>query len=143
MSDDPPERILAAQPWRLLCALHEESPRDAGPVLRADERLDGQARETLLYELHHVLLPELAADGFVELDRTTETVRPGPRFELLGPLLDRPPAELRGLDAGPFTYDDDTEIVQYDPDGDIEQLASSLDTGHAEDTGLNERDDPA
>ncbi len=135
MSEDRLEPILSAQPWRLLCALREETPREAEPILRADERLDAEARETLLYELHHTLLPELAADGLVEFVDTGELVWQGPRFETLRPLLERPQEPLGDLDAGPFAYDDDTETVRYDPEESVEQLLASLADEHEGDNG--------
>lgn len=124
MSETQP--VLAAQPWRLLCALSEDTPQDADPVLRPDERLDADAYATLCYELHHTVLPELAADGFVELDSAEETLWRGPRFETVRPLLDRPRGDLRELTGGPFIYDDDTDIIRYDPDASIEVLLAFL-----------------
>lgn len=122
--------ILSAQPWRLLCSLHTETPQDAEVALRAGERLDGKAHSTLRYKLHNTLLPELAADGLVEFVSAEETVWRGPRFATIRPLLERPEEQLQGLDAGPFAYDDSSDTVRYDPDVPIEQLMTALADGH-------------
>lgn len=132
MSDDRLGQILSAQPWRLLCALHEETPRPADPILRAEERLDGEAHVTLCYELHHVVLPGLAADGVVTFDSEEGTVGRGPQFEIVRPLLSRPPTALRRLDAGPFSYDETTGTVRYDPGVPLEQLSMALDDERGE-----------
>lgn len=71
---------LRAQKRRTLAALVETPRLDADPILRDGESLDGEAYATLVYELHHVHLPELAAAGIVEFDRREETVRRGAHF---------------------------------------------------------------
>lgn len=128
MTEDQFRTVLAAQPWRILTALERKSPLAAEPVLNADERLDGESRVTLIQELHGAVLPQLAADGTVEFDRESESLRRGPQFDTLGPLLERPPEELRGLTAGPFVYDEKREIVRYDPDRSLE--GEDGQTGH-------------
>jgi hypothetical protein len=124
MSDETVEQVLTAQPWRILRALRTENPRTADPVLRSDETLDGEAYESVCYELYHVLLPELADDGFVIFDRESDELRRGPAFETVRPLLDRPTDELRELDAGPFVYDD--SIVCYRPGESVEALTAGV-----------------
>jgi hypothetical protein len=104
MSNRTVEQVLTAQPWRILRALRNKNPRTADPVLRSDESLDGEAHESVCYELYHILLPELADDGFVVFDRESDELRQGPAFDAVRPLLDRPTEELRGLDAGSFVY---------------------------------------
>ncbi|ERH08429.1 MAG: hypothetical protein J07HX64_00170 [halophilic archaeon J07HX64] len=129
MSDETVEQVLTAQPWRILRALRAESPRTADPVLRSDENLDGRAYESVCYELYHVLLPGLADDGFVIFDRGSNELRRGLAFETVRPLLDCPTEELRGLDAGPFVYDDG--LVRYRSDEPVEALAAAVaDHGH-------------
>ena len=122
MSNRTVEQVLTAQPWRILRALRAANPQSADPVLRSDESLDSEAYESVCYELYHVLLPELADDGFLIFDRGNDELRRGPAFETVRPLLDRPTEELRGLDAGPFVYDDGT--VRYHPDEPVEALAA-------------------
>jgi hypothetical protein len=126
MSDDQLETVLAAQPWRLLCALDESVPRAADPILPADNRLDSEAHVTLCHELDNAILPGLAADGFVEFVSSDRTVWRGPNFEIVRPLFDRSPEQLRHLDAGPFAYDEDSETVRYDPEQPVEPLAAAL-----------------
>lgn len=126
--------MLTAQPWRILRALRAANPQSADPVLRSDESLDGEAYGSVCYELYHVLLPELADDGFLVFDRENDELRRGPAFETVRPLLDRPTEELRGLDAGPFVYDDGT--VRYRPDEPVEALAAFVaDDGARDDDG--------
>jgi hypothetical protein len=122
MSNRTVGQVLTAQPWRILRALRNENPRTANPVLRSDESLDGEAHESVCYELYHVLLPELVDDGFVVFDRESNELRQGPAFDTVRPLLDRPTEELRGLDAGSFVYDDGT--VRYRPGESVEALAA-------------------
>lgn len=79
---------LRAQKRRTLAALVEAPRLDADPILRDGESLDGEAHATLVYELHHVLLPELAAAGFVEFDRERDDVTRGPLFDEIRPYLE-------------------------------------------------------
>ena len=73
--------MLSAQQWRVILALLEDGSRPADPILREGEILDSEEYLTVCYELHHVLLPELAEAGFVEFDRDKDEVRRGTRFE--------------------------------------------------------------
>ncbi len=75
------ERVLSAQQWRVLRALLDESAVSADPILRKAETLDSGEYLTICYELHHVLLPELANMGLVEFDRFEDEVRRGLRFD--------------------------------------------------------------
>lgn len=89
---DPPSgealaSALGAQKWRVLAALLETDRLDADPILRDDESLDSAAYVSLVYELHHVHLPELAAAEFVRFDRQADAVTRGPRFEAIRPHL--------------------------------------------------------
>lgn len=81
MGDDRLEPVLSAQPWRFVRALQEEPTTDADPILRSDETLDCEEYVTLCYELHHVLLPELADAGFLEFDRGEDVVARGANFD--------------------------------------------------------------
>ncbi|MFC4542491.1 hypothetical protein ACFO5R_11215 [Halosolutus amylolyticus] len=53
----------------------------ADPILRKGETLDAGEYLTICYELHHVLLPELADMRLVEFDRFEDEVRRGLRFD--------------------------------------------------------------
>ena len=79
--------VLGSQKWRVLAALLETDRLDADPILRDDESLDSEAYVSLVYELHHVHLPELAAAGFVRFDRQADKVTRGPLFEAIRPYL--------------------------------------------------------
>lgn len=80
---------LREQPQRVLTALGEEETVDATPILREDEEavLSCEGYITLVYELHHVHLPELETAGLVEFDPRAGTVMRGPRFNQTRPLL--------------------------------------------------------
>lgn len=81
--------VLAAQQWRVLRALLEDSSRPADPILREGETLDYEEHLTVCYELHHVLLPELADERLVTFDRIEDEVRRGTRFDETRPLLEQ------------------------------------------------------
>ena len=78
--------VLREQQRRVVAALAEEETIDATPVVRDDEEFSSEEYVTLIYELHHVHLPELQAAGIVEFDRREETVRRGARFDRGRPL---------------------------------------------------------
>lgn len=72
---------LQEQKRRVLDALLEEKTLDAAPILQDDEILTSEEYVTLVYEHHHVYLPELAADGLIRFDRQEDEVIRGTRFE--------------------------------------------------------------
>lgn len=98
MSDGRFASVLSAQPRRFLHALSECASVDADPIVRSDERLESGEYATLCYELHHVHLPELEADGVVAFDREADEVRRGPAFEASRPSADRVGGERAGSD---------------------------------------------
>ena len=73
--------VLRAQKRRVLEAVAEEGTIDGSPILRDGEVVSAEEYSTLVYELHHVHLPELEAAGGIEFDREEDTVRRGPRFD--------------------------------------------------------------
>ena len=75
------ERVLSARQWRVVRVLLDESSMPADPILREGEILDDGEHVTVCYELHHVLLPELADMRLIEFDRVEDEVRRGPRFD--------------------------------------------------------------
>ena len=83
------ERVLSVQQWRMLCALQDERVLPADPILREGETLASEEYITACYELHHVLLPELAERRFVEFDRFEDEIKRGPRFDELRPFLEQ------------------------------------------------------
>jgi len=83
------ESVMSAQPRRILRALLTDASMEAEPVLWRNETLGCEEHVTLLYELHHVILPELEENGLVEFDRHDEQVRRGPRFNAIRPALEQ------------------------------------------------------
>lgn len=82
------ERVLSAQQWRVLRSLLRDGSRPADPILREGETLDFEEHLTVCYELHHVLLPELADAGFIKFDRVEDEVRPGTSFDKVRQFLE-------------------------------------------------------
>ena len=80
-TSDRIERVLAAQQWRVICALLKDGSRPADPILHDGEILGPEGCLTVCYEFHHVLLPELSDAGLVEFDRSEDKVRRGENFD--------------------------------------------------------------
>lgn len=71
---------------RILFSLHCQ---DDGPLLiPGDLRNNEQDLDRFHTTLVHTHLPKLHSTGYIEWDRTTDTVRPGANFEHLDPLLE-------------------------------------------------------
>ncbi|MFC7097642.1 hypothetical protein [Halobaculum marinum] len=71
----------------VLDRLVERSPDEADP-LRVDRVVSGaDAPEAGRLELHHVHLPKLAAHGYADWDADEETIRRGPSFEEVAPVV--------------------------------------------------------
>lgn len=75
------ETVLGEQKQRIVEALAETAPLVASPIVHEEEVLDAGEYVRLVYELHHVQLPELDAAGVVVFDREDDTVTRGPQFE--------------------------------------------------------------
>ena len=88
-NEDRIERVLSAQRVRVLRALLDESTLSADPILRKEETLGSEDYLTVCYELHHVLLPELANMRFIEFDRFEDEIRRGRRFDEMRRLLEQ------------------------------------------------------
>lgn len=80
-SHDDFRTVLREQRQRMVAAVAAAETVDAMPILQDDENLSCEEYVTLVYELHHVHLPELQASGIIEFDRCEDTVRRGPRFD--------------------------------------------------------------
>jgi len=75
---------LAAEYRRhLLLRLWEDNPRTIDEIRPRDA-----PRQTFATEMHHVHLPRLAAENFVDWDRDTGEITKGSAFEELVPLLE-------------------------------------------------------
>ncbi|WP_255194656.1 DUF7344 domain-containing protein [Natronobeatus ordinarius] len=81
------QTALRKQQERVVAALAAEEMIDATPIVRDDETLSCEEYVTLVYELHHVHLPELQAAGVIEFDRREDIVYRGERFDKAHPRL--------------------------------------------------------
>lgn len=73
--------VLREQQQRVVDALATGETIDATPILQEDDALSSEEYVTLVYEFHHVHLPELEAGGVIEFDRREETLRQGTSFD--------------------------------------------------------------
>ena len=80
-----------AHPYRrrILLLVAERNPRDENEVKVAVEDLatEDDDLELLTVELYHTHLPKLAEAGYVEWDEEGHTIRRGPNFETISPLI--------------------------------------------------------
>lgn len=81
------QTALRTQQERVIAALAAEETIDATPIVRGDETLSCEEIVTLVYELHHVHLPELQAAGVIEFDRCEDRVSRGESFDKAHPRL--------------------------------------------------------
>lgn len=66
----------------------QKRPQDSD-ILENLEPANGESTETEFeIEMHHVHLPKLEQYGFVDWEPESDTVRRGPRFDDLEPMLD-------------------------------------------------------
>lgn len=72
---------------KLLVALLERTPQSAGGAL-APTDVGHDDVDFLRIQMTHTHLPKLEDGGFVEWNRDTDTVRKGPRFDEIRPLLE-------------------------------------------------------
>ena len=74
---------------RVLVALLEHNPQDADDLqIPSDIELADEDLETLRIHMTHTHLPKLEASGFIEWDRDTNSIRKGPKFDEIRPLLE-------------------------------------------------------
>ncbi|WP_206424962.1 hypothetical protein [Halosimplex salinum] len=85
-SRDDFRTVLGDQQRRVVAAVATEKTIDPTPIVRDDEVISCEEYVTLVYELHHVQLPELEAGGVIEFDRREETVSRGTHFDEARPL---------------------------------------------------------
>jgi Ser-tRNA(Ala) deacylase AlaX len=72
---------------RILMLVSEGNPRDEDEFDVEDLATEDDDLELFTTELYHAHLPKLADAGYVEWDEDTHTVRRGPNFEEIAPLL--------------------------------------------------------
>jgi len=74
---------------RVLVALLEHNPQDEDdPQIPDDLELADEELETLRIHMTHTHLPKLEEAEFIEWDRDSNSVRKGPRFDEIQPLLE-------------------------------------------------------
>jgi DNA-binding transcriptional ArsR family regulator len=71
---------------RILLLVSEHESRDGDGVAVTDLATEG-ALEPLATELYHAHLPKLAEAGYIEWNGGTQTIRQGPDYEEIEPLL--------------------------------------------------------
>jgi hypothetical protein len=72
---------------RILLAVSDYSPSDEGEFTLPEFATDEQDLTELRPVLYHTHLPKLAEYGYIEWDPDTETIRQGPHFGEIAPLL--------------------------------------------------------
>jgi DNA-binding transcriptional ArsR family regulator len=70
----------------LLAVAEYDSRTDTGVALR-DIVGGSKASDHLIIDLYHNYLPHLDDSGFIDWNRKTNTISPGPRFEEIRPLV--------------------------------------------------------
>ncbi len=76
---------------RILLAVADHNPRDEdefAPETFNSDSVDENEVEQMKTELFHSHLPKLADAGYIAWDPDTETIRRGPNFEEIAPLLE-------------------------------------------------------
>lgn len=75
---------------RILLAVADHNPRNEDELTQdgvAPDKTDDQRLEQLKIGLHHTHLPKLAEKGYIEWNPDTQTIRRGPNFDDIAPLL--------------------------------------------------------
>jgi len=72
---------------RILMLVSEHNPRDEEEFSVEDLATEDDDLELLTTELFHAHLPKLAEAGYIEWNEDTHTVRRGPNFDDIAPLL--------------------------------------------------------
>ncbi|WP_255150157.1 helix-turn-helix domain-containing protein [Halorarius halobius] len=72
---------------RILLLVSEHNPRDEDEFSVEDLATEDDDLELLTTELYHAHLPKLAEAGYIEWDEDMRTIRRGPNFDEIAPLL--------------------------------------------------------
>jgi len=72
---------------RILLLVSEHNPRAEDEFAVDDLSTEDDDIELLTTELYHVHLPRLAEAGYIDWDREAATIRRGPKFDEIAPLL--------------------------------------------------------
>ena len=87
--DDALDVLANGDRRRLLVALLEHNPQDdEDPQIPEDVTLEDEDAESLKIHMKHTHLPKLKDAGFIEWNPETSTVRKGPQFDEIRPLLE-------------------------------------------------------
>ncbi|NHN58326.1 MULTISPECIES: ArsR family transcriptional regulator [Halorussus] len=84
------DTLSDVQRRRILVAISDHNPRTEDefvPDNIAPAEADDADRDRLKAELQHVHLPKLAEQGFIKWDAEARTIRRGPKFDEIAPLL--------------------------------------------------------
>lgn len=84
--DEVPETLADARRRRLLLAVLRHDRGGDGPVSIVPSDVDDPVEHVV--SMKHTHLPRLAAEGFVDWDRTHHEVTAGPNFEAIQPALE-------------------------------------------------------
>jgi hypothetical protein len=72
---------------RILLAVSDHNPRDEDEFTPDNVAADDDDLDQLKTQLQHTHLSKLADKGYIEWNLDTETIRRGPNFEEIAPLL--------------------------------------------------------
>jgi hypothetical protein len=72
---------------RVLVTLLDHNPQTVD-FRASDDSISDEVPDELALQMHHVHLPKLADMGYVEWDRTADSIERGAKFEELRPLLE-------------------------------------------------------
>lgn len=72
---------------RILMLVNEHNPRDEDEFSVGELETEDDAVALTAVELYHAHLPKLAEAGYIEWDADTQTIRRGPNFDEIAPLL--------------------------------------------------------
>ena len=85
---------------RILTILAEANPRDDEEFTPEELHAEDEDLELFTRELFHRHLPKLAEAGYIDWDRDTNTVRRGPKYDEIAPLVELMIAHEDELPAG-------------------------------------------
>lgn len=81
------DALTHPQRRRILMLVSEHNPRDEDEFVLKDITTEDDDLELLTTQLYHTHLPKLADAGYIEWDKEAHTIRQGPNFEEIAPLL--------------------------------------------------------
>lgn len=85
--DDIFEVLADVQRRRILVEMLDQNVRADGGAYRLHEAIGSTDRQSKI-ELYHSHLPQLEGAGYIEWERETGDVEPGPQFDEIRPVLE-------------------------------------------------------